>query len=438
MTKITVPVRASARWFESAIGYASGVSERINRDEAVIRGVRVVGTRSRNGHEYLQEALVGAIPLYEGAKICINHIKPKKGEPVPERQFEQIWGTLRNVRWFEGGLVGDIHYIRSHALTEQILEAAERFPENFGLSHDADGIRTEIGGRPVIQKITKVYSVDIVADPASNVSLFESMGSVPSSRGRRSRAVVRAVVGESLAVSGSLKEGFTWGGQVMSKNVDRVRLFEEAMTDELASMGAGGMGDEMLGATSASESMKEGMDGGADLASAFKAAVVAVLDDASLDSMGKFAKIKAILKAHDTAMAAVGGDSGSAEGASTTEGKNKEGYDSDEEDEENMQESASVKALQAKLDAMQKELELRDARAEMTKLLESSNREVTDVRLNALLRAPEAERKALLDSFPVREKAGAKRPASSPSALRESVSASEYPKSYADFKQRLN
>lgn len=416
------------RFHESATGYA-----KVDREGGVIRDVRVIKTTSKNKRRYLEQALRSGIPLYEGVTIGIDHVKPTAGNPNPERAFSTFWGKLQNVRWFEDGLIGDLHYLKSHPMTEHILEAAERFPENFGLSHDADGDSTiAADGWREIREITKVYSVDLVTNPGSTTGLFESLGSKGKTR-RDKRRAKRSKSKEqgSLVGSGSFQEGFILGGQAMSTVIDKLdpkRLFEEFMADDM--MGPSPMASSMEG-----EMEKE--DGG--LEEAFKAEAIKVLEDTAMDSAAKLAKLKAIFKAKDQVMATLGADSAPASAPEKQE-STEEGYTPDEEEEE-MSESArkQIGSLQEELKTLRDKIALEEGRAACVKLLESGNREVSEVRVNALLRTPDKERKALLESFPAKA-VQKQRPLSSPSALQESGSRSgsfEYPKDINAFRENL-
>ncbi|MGD0652819.1 MAG: hypothetical protein ABSA16_00610, partial [Thermoguttaceae bacterium] len=52
-----------------------GVRMRVDREEGVIRGVKILGLESRNRRSYLPEALAQAARLYEDAKVNVNHPK---------------------------------------------------------------------------------------------------------------------------------------------------------------------------------------------------------------------------------------------------------------------------------------------------------------------------------------------------------------------------
>lgn len=83
-------------------------------------------------------------------------------------------GVLQNVTYREGqGLFGDFHYNPKHALAEQLVWDAQHSPSSVGLSHDAEGKAVRRDGKVIVESITKVHSVDLVADPATASGLFE-------------------------------------------------------------------------------------------------------------------------------------------------------------------------------------------------------------------------------------------------------------------------
>jgi len=169
----------------------SGI-ERVDTEAGIIYGVKVLGPRSRNGRVYEDAAIRKALPLYEGVTVNINHVRPdlKTGAHV-ERPMQDRWGVLRNVRYKEGSIYADLHYIKSHPMTQQLVEAAQRFPEIFGLSHDAGGDEQLIDGERRVVEMYEVKSVDVVADPATNEGLFESYRPVDPARARAARKKAR-------------------------------------------------------------------------------------------------------------------------------------------------------------------------------------------------------------------------------------------------------
>jgi hypothetical protein len=145
---------------------------RVDRQSGVIRGVKLLGLESRNGRTYLPEALAQAAPLYENAKVNVNH---PKGNPSGPRDYQDRIGTIRQVTIRAGeGLFGDFCFNPKHALAEQLMWDAEHAAENVGFSHNVEARVGRRGDRVVVEAITRVQSVDLVADPATTRGLFES------------------------------------------------------------------------------------------------------------------------------------------------------------------------------------------------------------------------------------------------------------------------
>lgn len=61
-----------------------------------------------------------------------------------------------------------------------IVEAAQRNPRRFGLSHHAEGRVVQRQGKSVVESIESVKSVDLVQSPATNQGLFESQAAGPA------------------------------------------------------------------------------------------------------------------------------------------------------------------------------------------------------------------------------------------------------------------
>jgi hypothetical protein len=148
-----------------------GLSLRVDRAAGVIRGVKILGAESRNGRTYRPEALAQAAPLYENAKVNVNH--PKAG-PGAVRDYQDRMGVIRNVVAQSGGLLADFHFNPKHALAEQLLWDAEHAPENVGFSHNVEAQTVRRNDRVVVEAILRVQSVDLVADPATTRGLFEA------------------------------------------------------------------------------------------------------------------------------------------------------------------------------------------------------------------------------------------------------------------------
>jgi hypothetical protein len=153
---------------------------RVDRDAGVIRGVKLLGLISRNGRSYREQALADAVGMYEGTKVNINH---PKGNPLAPRDYQDRLGVVRGVEFRPGqGLFGDLHFNPKHALSEQLVWDAEHAPQNVGLSHNVLARTTKSGDGTMVEAITKVQSIDLVADPATTSGLYEHTSGVEEER----------------------------------------------------------------------------------------------------------------------------------------------------------------------------------------------------------------------------------------------------------------
>lgn len=148
---------------------------RVDREQGIIYGAKIVGLVSGNGQRYRPEALQRAKPLYEGAKVNINH--PSRLRPGDDRKAEDRFGKLKNVRDAEDGLYADVHYLKSHPMANRVADAAENpeLSDVFGFSQNARVTESLENGQVVYESITRVRSVDLVADPATTRGIFESL-----------------------------------------------------------------------------------------------------------------------------------------------------------------------------------------------------------------------------------------------------------------------
>jgi len=89
------------------------------------------------------------------------------------RDYRDHIADVRNVVASSEGLHGDLHLKQAHPLYEQILEDAESKRQSVGMSHAVMGHSTREGKTVIVEEITAVESVDLVANPATTNSLFE-------------------------------------------------------------------------------------------------------------------------------------------------------------------------------------------------------------------------------------------------------------------------
>ena len=156
---------------EFSAGEASSMTN--DSDSGLISGVKILGLTSRNGRVYPPEVLREAAPLYEGAKVNVNHVS-KEAARLP-RDYRDRIGTVSNVVFKENsGLFADFHYNPNHAQAKQLLWDAHNAPNNVGFSHCVEAVYHQENDMTIIDKIVRVISVDLVADPATTNGLFES------------------------------------------------------------------------------------------------------------------------------------------------------------------------------------------------------------------------------------------------------------------------
>jgi len=368
-------------------------SGNIDREAGVIRGVKVLGYISKNGREYSDKAMDDGVKLYEGLRVNVDH--PDRKNPKAERQFIEGFGELRNVRKEPSGVFADMHFKKSHPSAELVCESAERFPKQFGLSHNAEGEVVKRGGKPIVESLVRAESVDIVGKPATNEGLFES---IDSSKGKPMKTIRTSI--RSLVES--------------AKSLTRYKLANllEMEGGDSAMMGAP-MDMEVPDGPDDETNPDDAID------DAFQQMVVATLADTTLDLAGKIARITEILTAQDSLM---NGPNATKSAPTPPSG------------DAAVAESEVIKQLQTgltKLLEAQERTEKRLAEADMRSTLIESKREATPERIAMLLKADEPTRKQLLESWPTVKPAVSKPSQSRP--LMESVAAGEFPKDNKSF-----
>lgn len=383
--------------------------DRIDTEAGVIYGVKVLGPKSMNGRVYEDAAIRRAVSMYEGVTVNINHVRnDPKTRAYQERQIQDRWGVLRNARYFEGSVYADLHYLKNHPMTPQLIEAAERFPDTFGLSHDAAGDEQVIDGERRVVELFEIRSVDVVAEPATNAGLFESHERKPMS-------------------------------QKFNKITERcsVKQIKECLCE---AMGAYPELQEM--------DVEYGGDADGGIGAAFKMAMMKVLEDDSLDTAGKLSKLKVIMAAKDKAMEAIGGMSMGEAEMPPDEDEPASMEEPDEEQmppEDGMEEGMGMykkKMESRRVDPEQKRLleQIAGLQADLDRsrcrsLLVESGVEPSDVRIKALMALQESERADLVKTWRGSSASG-KRPVRTGSVMTES-SAVQYPSSAEEFSRLL-
>jgi hypothetical protein len=212
-----------------------GVELKVDNNGGVIRGVKILGLASRNGRDYPPETLKQAAVLYEDAKVNVNH-PAKAGAP---RDYQDRMGIIRHVVVESDGLYGDFFYNPHHPLAKQLEWDAEHAPENVGFSHNV-GVRVRRkGDRVLVEEITRVQSVDLVADPATTRGLFEQAEDNEGRIDERKKvmdtpltlAILEADHGELVeAISRKAIAGRDDATVIEKLNADNAKLASEAKT----------------------------------------------------------------------------------------------------------------------------------------------------------------------------------------------------------------
>jgi len=154
----------------------TGHGFRLDKTAGIAYGVAICGRVSANNRDYPDDVRDRDKAIYEGANCFIDHAAGS------ERKVREWFGALQSTRTrvSDRKTVGDLHYAKNSGFAAEFEERAERFPGSFGLSHVAECETKRINGRESITAIRKVHSVDLVVRPATNSSLFESVGSPPT------------------------------------------------------------------------------------------------------------------------------------------------------------------------------------------------------------------------------------------------------------------
>ena len=134
-----------------------------------LRNVRVLGPVSANRRRYTREAMARALPMYDGAKVFLDHPEnPNKG-----RSVKDLVGVLSGPKPDDNGLSADLILNPGNPYADAIAWLAKNRPSAIGLSHNAVGQgHTDAAGVFVVDHIVSVGSVDLVVDPATVKGLF--------------------------------------------------------------------------------------------------------------------------------------------------------------------------------------------------------------------------------------------------------------------------
>lgn len=372
---------------------------RIDRENGIIYGVKVLGTISPNtpyqngrpmdgvtsGTRYTRAAFESAPRVMEGAKVRLNH--PDRSQPNADRPVEVGLGVLRNVRATPDGVRADLHYNRAHPFAPQLVEDVERRMGQWGFSPNAAGVGTVQGGVYVVEQLAAIRSIDLVSDPATTVNLWESTH--PKKSGAATMGTANFITFRSLmesvlpmlrgkqlrAAVDCLEMDYMQPGMMGEKKEGADIAEEEPMP--------GGLGDTPV------EMPAEGGDPMEAISAGFATALKALVDGVMSGDMPAdeaINKFKELIKTHDKLKS---GESSTPapEVAATEEGESEEAKDKeDEKTKADAKESKSSAAIRRELDELK-------AEKAIALLCESLNYKPTTRQIRAAIALPEAERK---------------------------------------------
>jgi hypothetical protein len=239
---------------------------RVDREAGIIYGVKALGWDSLNGRRYLPE---GVDPkLYEGKKVCRDHVRPGQS-----RSSNDTIGVLEGTSKEPTGIfAARFRLFNPRGEFElRLMGAAEHAPHAFGLSHTARGREKPGSNGTVIEAVESVATVDIVDDPATVAGLYESRNHSRNQKVKTLTEWVADLEGSRPLYARALREMAEAG--LMSPDADMAPPPEEAEA---------GDGDHET-------ALKAG----------FRSAIIACLDDESMDLQATMKRIKEILKTEE-------------------------------------------------------------------------------------------------------------------------------------------
>lgn len=146
----------------------------VDQDAGIIKGIKVIGEKSKNGMIYPESTRRAAHALIEGIRVNVDHnSKGKQAEDVP---LARRLGKLINVREAEGGTFADLRYFKSHPISAVLVEAAQHpeMSDLMGLSINGSGAGKKTKDGTLVESISRLRSVDLVSDPAAVLGLREA------------------------------------------------------------------------------------------------------------------------------------------------------------------------------------------------------------------------------------------------------------------------
>lgn len=138
----------------------------------VIQNVVLLGAESANKRRYTEDCMGNAVSLYEGVQAFVNHPSPDE-ERMGSRDVMKLAGKYVNVKFSDMKIKADFHGLPNDPASQKYVNVAEHMPDIAGLSQNAQGKVHVEDGIEIVEEITKVFSVDLVTNPATTKGMFE-------------------------------------------------------------------------------------------------------------------------------------------------------------------------------------------------------------------------------------------------------------------------
>lgn len=163
---------------ETEDAFEAIAEERIDREKGIIRGVKLLGVRSRNRRDYDTPGVrESAKKMLAGAAIYIDHPK----DAADSRSYKDKFGVVgKEITYVPGqGHFGNIHFNPKNQVAEQFIWDVLYAPNTFGMSINssvkyADNGRRNKSGDQVVESIELLRSLDVVTRPGTTNGIFES------------------------------------------------------------------------------------------------------------------------------------------------------------------------------------------------------------------------------------------------------------------------
>lgn len=185
--------------------FATATESRVDAENGVLRGVRVITKGEAKGHSFLGEPIIvddqtisevvaAAATFADGVPVKLAH----------GTDIEELIGSIRNIHADGDCARGDLYLLKSHENYATVIEMAETMPSNFGISisfmnapepvvgndmepdgdeDDSDEALRNLVGNDIVAyaaRVCELYSADLVQAPACNPSLFSKPMSEPT------------------------------------------------------------------------------------------------------------------------------------------------------------------------------------------------------------------------------------------------------------------